>query len=177
MPEVGISRDDFLDFWGRALALDTLISNTDRHAENWAVVRSPDGARMAALYDNGSSMGCGIDQIGLGRAFEKSGQIKNGHLQRQRQNGCHHLRLKGPAKRGGSFEEVSVAFLSGHSEGRRWFEAAADIDIGAIRALMDHIATVLPLPAPHGLCEMRRQHICAMLQIGVERIRNVLCRV
>ncbi len=93
VPSFGLQQEDFMGFWARALALDTLISNTDRHAENWAVIDGPDGCRMAALYDNGSSMGCGIDQLGLARAFEETGKIKSSHLDQQKRNGCHHLRL------------------------------------------------------------------------------------
>ena len=51
-PRHGVSRDAFLMFWSRALALDTLISNGDRHAENWALVQSLNDVRMAALYDH-----------------------------------------------------------------------------------------------------------------------------
>jgi len=31
----GLSKAEFLDFWARAIAFDSLISNQDRHAENW----------------------------------------------------------------------------------------------------------------------------------------------
>lgn len=74
----GIERSNFMEFWSRALALDTLISNTDRHAENWAIITSSefaDAARMAALYDHGSSMGCGLDPLGLDRYFEEAGVL------------------------------------------------------------------------------------------------------
>jgi len=176
VPSLGVQREDFMGFWARAraLALDTLISNTDRHAENWAVVSGHDGCRMAALYDNGSSMGCGIDQVGLARTFEPTGKIKGNHLDQQKRNGCHHLRLDQPAKRGGGFEDVSVAFLKLYPDGRPLFEDAAGIDLDKVLQLMDDISVSLPLDPPHDLSQMRRQHICAMLQIGAERIKNVL---
>ena len=43
-PKYGLDRGEFLDFWAKAVALDSLISNTDRHAENWAIITSPDGS-------------------------------------------------------------------------------------------------------------------------------------
>lgn len=174
VPDLGLRREEFMDFWARALSLDTLISNTDRHAENWAIIKGPDGHRMAALYDNGSSMGCGIDQVGLARAFEETGELKRSHLDKQRQNGLHHLRLDKPAKRGGGFEQVCIAFLQLYPDGRRWFEDVEGIDVKAVLHLMDRIAVSLPLDPTHNLSAMRRQHIYAMLQLGAERIRNVL---
>lgn len=176
VPQKNVKRKEFLDFWARALALDTLISNTDRHAENWAIVEGKNGPRMAALYDNGSSLGCGIDQVGLNRAFDSNGELKADHLEKQRRNGCHHLRLDLPAKRGGLFEDVCLGFLQHYPDGRHWFEATEGVDIDAVCHLMDSISQRIPLTEPHFLSEMRRQHIYAMLQIGVERIRNVLCK-
>jgi len=175
VPKKGLNRNDFMDFWARGLALDTLISNTDRHAENWAVIEGPDGTlRMAAFYDNGSSLGCGIDQVGLDRAFDASGELKDSHIEKQRRNGRHHLRLDEPGKRGGDFEEVCVAFLSHYPEGRRWFEDAGKVDIDAVRRLMASIPEQISLPEPHRLSDRRSRHIYAMLQIGMERIKNVL---
>lgn len=36
---------------------DTLIANNDRHCDNWGVLTSPSGIRLAPIYDNGSSLG------------------------------------------------------------------------------------------------------------------------
>lgn len=36
---------------------DALIANNDRHCDNWGVLSSPEGIRMAPIYDNGSSLG------------------------------------------------------------------------------------------------------------------------
>ncbi|SLN39102.1 hypothetical protein ROA7450_01857 [Roseovarius albus] len=174
VPDYGITRTEFLDFWSRALALDMLISNTDRHAENWAIVTGPGGSRMSALYDNGSSLGCGIDQVGLSRAFDEKGQLKKAHLNQQRRNGRHHLRAAEPNKRGGFFEDVSKKFLSIYPDGRHWFESAGAIEITAVCHLMDSISVNSGIEEPYFLSEKRRQHIYNMLNIGVERIKNTL---
>lgn len=108
--------------------------------------------------------------------WEVQHRLKDEHLEKQRQNGCHHLRLDGPAKRGGKFEDVCIAFLQHYPGGKHWFEAAEGVDIDAVCRLMDSISERMSLSEPHSLSERRRQHIYAMLQIGVERIRNVLCR-
>lgn len=39
------------------LLFDALISNQDRHSENWALVRTPAGFYLSSSYDHGSSMG------------------------------------------------------------------------------------------------------------------------
>ncbi|GAA0578168.1 HipA domain-containing protein [Rhizomicrobium electricum] len=45
-------------WWASTIAFDALIGNTDRHAENWAVLRGADNRwEMAPAYDNGTSLG------------------------------------------------------------------------------------------------------------------------
>jgi hypothetical protein len=175
-PALGVSRQDFMTFWAKAFALDALISNTDRHAENWAVTVSQGKACMAALYDNGTSMGCGLDQIGLDRCFDKGGRIKLDHLQRHQKKGRHHVRLAEPARHGAAFEEICSSFLKVFPEGRSFFEAAEAVDLDRVVHLMCDLQHSMPLPTPYLLSERRKQHIYAILQLGVERIRNTLCK-
>ena len=174
-PKYDISRTDFMEFWSRAFALDTLISNTDRHAENWAIIKSPSGARMAAFYDNGSSMGCGLDTVGLDRCFSEDGQIKPTWITRFRDSGRHHVRLDQPAKHGAFFKPLCHKLLDEYPEGRSAFEHAAGIDLEAVRVLTHDIIRRIKLPEGHALTERRAAHIQSVLQIGMERIRNILC--
>ncbi len=45
------------------LVLDCLISNTDRHPQNWAVQVSPDGGRsLAPSFDHGGGLGAGMTE-------------------------------------------------------------------------------------------------------------------
>jgi hypothetical protein len=39
------------------LLMDALIGNGDRHHENWAVIHTPEGRRLAPSYDHASSLG------------------------------------------------------------------------------------------------------------------------
>ncbi len=174
-----IRREDFFDFWARALAFDALISNTDRHAENWAIIRGEGETRMAPLYDNGSSLGCGIDAVGLKRAFDDKNCIRDTHLTQQRNNGRHHLRSTEPAKHGGLFIDVCKEFLAVYPAGRCWFEAAKALDVSAVHNIMDIIAGNAminnTIDKDYVLSQERRQHIGAMLQIGVDRMKSVIC--
>lgn len=174
VPKYELCRLEFLDFWGRALAFDTLISNTDRHAENWAVVRGPNGTRMSALYDNGSSLGCGIDSVGLDRNFADGGVVKPSHIDRQKQQGRHHLRSSTPSAKGCYFNDVNIKFLEMYPEGRKWFQAAGSLDLQPVRQIMEDIAHVFDGDIHYSLSERRRLHIFTMLQIGKERIKNIL---
>ena len=84
---------------------------------------------MAPLYDDGSSLGCGLDQTGLDKAFDQNQGVSAAHIERRRKNGCHHIRAREPAKKGASFEEICEEFLKVYPEGRRWFNEAVDADI------------------------------------------------
>ena len=170
----GIDRADFMDFRSRAFALDTLISNTDRHAENWAVVESPSGSRMAALYDNGSSMGCALDSIGLDRCFSEHGAIRSNWVSRFQNSGRHHVRLGDPAKHGALFVPLCHKLLETYPEGRAAFERAVSIDLEAVRTLMGRIIQHANLPGSFALTEKRAAHIHAVLKIGIQRIKNIL---
>jgi hypothetical protein len=54
----GDARDDLLGH----LLLDALVGNTDRHHENWAVVRGPSGTRLAPSYDHAASLGWNLPE-------------------------------------------------------------------------------------------------------------------
>lgn len=172
--EFGIEKDCFLDFWARAFALDCLISNTDRHAENWAVILSQGTSRMAPLYDNGSSLGCNIDQVGLDKVFDNRGNVLASHLDKQLRNGRHHVRAVLQGKRGSYFEEVCGEFLKRYPKGILRFEEAQRANIDAVDELMDSIRSQSALEPPYCLSTKRQKHIHAMLQIGKERIKNIL---
>src|ERR1700744_5407356 len=59
-----------LEWWAKTLAFDALIGNTDRHAENWGLLRGGpnDPATkwtMAPSFDNGPSLGYEIPEAQL----------------------------------------------------------------------------------------------------------------
>lgn len=174
VPLYELERREFLDFWAKAIALDSFISNTDRHAENWAIITGPDGSRMAPLYDNGSSLGCGLDKNRLEGVFDARGNILADHLDSQRRKGRHHIRATEPSKKGSDFASVCCGILEIHPDGWGFFEQVEALDIDRVAELMVKIKAETALPDPYGLTERRQQHIYAMLQIGMERIKNTL---
>jgi hypothetical protein len=48
---------DAADWFAGYLVLDALIGNTDRHEENWGVIRSEAGTRLAPSFDHASCLG------------------------------------------------------------------------------------------------------------------------
>ncbi|MGL4653852.1 HipA domain-containing protein [Cetobacterium sp.] len=50
-----VNIEDFIDI----VFFDSIIGNTDRHSENWGIIRNyeEDTKRISAAYDNGSSLG------------------------------------------------------------------------------------------------------------------------
>jgi hypothetical protein len=54
-------KDEFL----KILVFDFLIGNTDRHQNNWAILKSENNIRICPMYDNGSSLCCYIEEKNL----------------------------------------------------------------------------------------------------------------
>lgn len=173
VPKYNLVREEFLQFWARALALDTLISNSDRHAGNWAIVIGQDGARMAPLFDHASSLGCEREQVGLEKIF-KDNETFGQHLVKFRSEGCHHLRVEFPCKDGSKFEDVCCAFLQIYPRAKQYFESASEINIEKICCLMDSIKVDSGIEEPYVLSCKRIKYIQAILNIGVGRLRSVL---
>lgn len=173
-PPYQILAANFFTFWARAIALDMLISNTDRHAHNWGVIQVADGARMAPLFDHATSLGCGIDPVGLARYFDTAGALKADLLSQFIVRGRHHLRLDVPAKEGASFSDVAAAFLSAHPETRATFEAVAELDLGPVLNLLHALRATGYPNSDCGTVEMRIGLIYAILTRGQDRVRALL---
>jgi len=70
--DIGISEQDFSEFMDYQIMTDYLMTNTDRHMNNIAVMRDPDSLQIlgfAPIYDSGNSMFHNIP-------YEKMSQVK-----------------------------------------------------------------------------------------------------
>ena len=135
---------------------------------------SPSGDRMAPFYDNGSSMGCEYESKGLNRCFGQDGRIKPAWTKQFQERGEHHVRLDQPAKNGAAFEPLCHKLFDAYPEGRAAFEHAANANLGAVGILMQNIIRRIEFPDGHALAERRAEHMQAVLQIGMERIKKIL---
>lgn len=77
-------------------------------------------------------------------------------------------------KRGSRPKLILKRKLDEYTEGGAAFEHAATIDLETVRMLTHHIIRHVELPESHALTERRAAHIQSVLQIGVERIKNIL---
>jgi hypothetical protein len=84
---------DWLSYWARVLAFDSLIGNTDRHQDNWGTlfqrsVAKP-VARLSPAFDNGTSLGY---ELSATRMQSLMGSTER--LQKYVDAGTHHMRWK-----------------------------------------------------------------------------------
>ena len=122
--------------------------------------------RVAPIYDNSSSLGCDRD---LSHNYKS-----NTGLRENIKNWNSHVRLDTPAEWGSPFIEVSKAFLKTFPKGVISFRNASRIDIDEVCNLMTQIREKFELPAPYALTKKRQEHIRFMLEIGKERIDEIL---
>ena len=77
-------------------------------------------------------------------------------------------------KHGAHFEPLCHKLLESFPEGRAVFEQVAGIDLEPVRRLVHEIVARVELPEPYALTDRRAEHIYAILEIGMERIENIL---
>jgi len=159
-------------FWVRMIAFDTLISNTDRHAENWAF-RLDDGPDiMSPLYDNGSSMGCENSELSLKRKwFDPKDQIIISKVRSYASKGCHHLRNGGNRFK---FEELAKQVLKEFPDMRSEYEAIAELNLSPIEELLKDIISIDGLPEAAQMSSRRSIQIMTLLQEGQSRVKRCL---
>ncbi|NRB16084.1 MAG: hypothetical protein HRU33_00540 [Rhodobacteraceae bacterium] len=166
-------------YWGRTIAFDTLISNTDRHAENWAFSTSIDETDivstpydfMAPFFDNASSMGCEVEEIGLEKWFNSKGEIQNSKVEKYARRGCHHIR--NGARRYG-FTELAQIVLEENPTIRGEFEAIASLDMTLLEAVFADILGLVGIPPEAHMSHQRKDQIASLLRIGQSRVIRCL---
>lgn len=164
--------EDYRRFWVRTVAFDTLISNTDRHAENWALRIVKNGTSiMAPFFDNATSMGCEIDARGLSKWFSPEGEIILSKLKNYVNRGCHHLR-DGTCRY--KFEELALVVLKENSTMRSEYEAIAELDISRLDPVFEEIMAMTGLPEPARMTANRREQITQLLHEGKSRVTRTL---
>lgn len=185
IPIQHVTIEEYWQFWSRASAFDTLISNTDRHAENWAVMADVIGkvensqnngiivknVRMAPFYDNASSMGCEVEETGLAKWFNEKGEIIGSKASSYLGKGCHHLRDGNERYK---FEELAKIILSDFPTACNIFIEVAELDLSPIDNLLDQIMNIKNLPVNAKMTNRRALQIKKLLHEGQMRINRAL---
>lgn len=78
-------KNDWKNFWAKTLVFDALIGNTDRHQDNWGIIKNGD-VRISPVFDNGTSMGHEI--------FAKKFHLfeTNNYIEHYVSRGKHHMK-------------------------------------------------------------------------------------
>ena len=162
----------FNKYWVRMIAFDTFISNSDRHAENWAFRFDKTRKIMSPLYDNGSSMGCENSQESLeSKWFDQKGQIKSSKVQSYTSKGCHHL---SNGTRRYKFEELALQVLKEFPDMRSEYQTIADLNLSPIEDLLKDIISIDGVPKEVQMTPYRSVQIMTLLHEGQLRIKRCL---
>ncbi len=117
------------------LVLDALIANTDRHEENWAVIRGRNAVvRLCASYDHATSLGFNLSDERRDQLARDPAKLQ-AWLQRgtaRRFEGGRHISLVSHA--------VQAIDLAPSWARSRWSRAVADLDLNSLGVVIDTTA-------------------------------------
>ena len=117
------------------LVLDALIANTDRHEENWSIIRDKNGVvRLCASYDHATSLGFNLSDDQRARLITDPGAMQV-WLQRgtaRRFEAGRHVSLVRHAVRA---VELAPSWACSW-----WGKAVEVLDVDALRAVVDRAA-------------------------------------
>jgi len=142
------------DVFAGYLMFDAWIANTDRHAENWAVLQSPQNELyLAPSYDHGSALGAGMREENFLAALAE---------------GVGKWAGKGEAGRFAGYRDRTLVQLANDAMSRtntaarvHWKQSIADV---SLRACNDAIA------ATPRMSDAARMFVLGVLTVNKERL-------
>lgn len=137
---------DACEVFAGYLVLDAWIGNTDRHAENWALISDGSEPRLAPSFDHGSSLAAGCDEAFLERTDPRE-FARGGMAQKFDQ--------------GKNVPLTHLAHDAQHRWGGRWLDRLAAVDEGVVQHIVGSTS---------GLSDLRRTFICRMLEENRRRM-------
>ncbi len=143
------------------LALDALISNTDRHHENWAVVRRGRRAFVAPSYDHAASLGRNETQRRMQERLDGSDPRMTVAAYSAR--GRSALYRPGSARAIATVEAFHRAAVIRPSAARFWRDRLRRVGSEPLQAIVDRV--------PEGrICSLHRRFAQAILLCNWERL-------
>jgi hypothetical protein len=149
---------------------DSLIGNTDRHPENWGLLRYLENGNsrmaMAPLYDNGTSLGYNVQEAALAREATPE------RIERYVSRGTHHVQFDANDTRGGGHIALCKQFAEDFPEAKPTMRSILDFDPMAVEDILGWCSSFDVTPAfskaradyVGRLLESRRQAILAILE-------------
>jgi hypothetical protein len=139
----GSLQGDWRGYWCDMLLFDAIIGNTDRHQDNWGLLwRSNSDARLAPVFDNGTSLGHEIV------AHKMEGFADRERLAGYIQRGTHHLRWHATDTRPVQHADLIAGLLTRHP----YLHARVESRLGAFDSavlaatLQQMVGSQLPVP-------------------------------
>lgn len=151
-------------WWVDALLFDTLIGNTDRHQDNWGIIRSAGSWRLCPLFDNGTS-------LGHERQTKRVEGWDTNSLERYINKGTHHVKwsLASITPPYNHFGLVQRA-LEEWPETRDTVWSRLDFSAEEMRAgLIDILKLELPVP----LSAARFEFMLRLLERRLDKLKNL----
>lgn len=147
--------EDFLGY----LFLDALIGNSDRHHENWAIIRHTAGQYLAPTYDHASSLGRELtDDKRLARLNASDiNQTVEAYVERCRSGFYDEGKTVSPR----------IAFMKGAKQhlliAKSWVERLRGLDFAKVVAVLERVPDVT-------MSQPSRDFALSVLMTGRERL-------
>lgn len=155
--------------WGKILAFDALIGNTDRHPENWGLVRRfhpglLPNFRLAPAFDNATS-------LGYERSEQAVADLDARRIERYVNRGSHHCGWSPADDKRGQHVALCVRFAE-------FFQEASEAMKNVIRFDMQHVREILDrcvsLGGPLPLSVHRARFIGDLIRVRQVRLAEAL---
>lgn len=171
MQQGRLLRGDWRQWWVDALVFDSLIGNTDRHQDNWGFVFSPHGAadhvlqreaKMAPLFDNGTS-------LGHERFTHRVAGWQEQQLHAYIERGTHHVKWSLPDQINGHFALLEKALATWpHTVPIVHERLQIEPD-----KITEAISDLLLLQGPAPLSQQRFDFIVRLLTLRLQRLQKI----
>lgn len=154
---------DFTDFLNM-LIFDFLIGNSDRHQNNWAVIKTGDNTAFSPLYDNGSSL-CSFISDQQAEAYLGNDLVRWKSLVDTKSKSLVRRTLN-DAKRPTHLEMLQYIF---HNYRVETIEIAQKISTLSL----EKIEEIVELSSENQLHAIKKKLICNFLNTKVEMLKQV----
>lgn len=160
-------------WWAETLAFDALISNQDRHSENWGfLITTPTGEPvtydLAPAFDNGSSLGWQVQDSDLERFLEPN------RVTRFVTRGRHHCGWMSGDLESANHVKLCNKFLELYGEGSETMRRVIQLDDSQITELMDWAKS---FDAEAEFSERRAEFVATLLRLKRESLAEAIGRM
>ena len=135
--------DDWVAYWAKVFVFDALIGNTDRHQDNWSIIRGFTNddkrglldVRISPVFDNGTSMGHEV----FSKAF---GTYTDEKIEQYVSHGRHHMKWDLADSARLSHIELLLKFIDAYPKTRDiMLECLFKANTETFKSILDYLAS------------------------------------